>query len=149
MSQLGVVNRNQVLTVVGVGAGNHDTQIGRGAGARDDGGAEEAGGGAGQLAARAQPQHLEVAHLAGDAVPLAPPCAPPRTAGRPVPAPALGRGQVRPRGHTARSRRAAAPERDRGQRKLVSGGLDAVHVNHGGLRARARTGHEAGRRRQR
>lgn len=146
---------NQVLTGAGASSRYHDAKIGRGTGAGDDGRAEEAGSGPGQLAARSQPQHLEVAHLAGDAVPLAPPCVPPRTAGRPVAPPALGRGQVRPRGHAPRGRHAphgrlaAAPERDRGQRKLVSGGLDAVHVNHGGLRARARAGRAAGRRRQR
>lgn len=83
------------LTVASVGGGYHDAQVGRGAGAGDDGGAEEAGGG--ELAARAQPQHLEVAHLAGDAVPLAAPC---------IPRVATAR-QPRPRA-------AARPERDSG-----------------------------------
>ena len=62
------------LTVAGGRRGDHDAQVGRGAGAGDDGGAEEPRGR--QLAARAEPEHLEVAHLAGDAVPLAPPCVP-------------------------------------------------------------------------
>lgn len=62
------------LTVAGGRRRDHYAQVRRGAGAGDDGRAEQSRGR--QLAARTQPQHLEVAHLAGDAVPLAPPCVP-------------------------------------------------------------------------
>lgn len=121
-----------VLTVAAGRGGDHDAQVGRGAGARDDGGAEEPLR-AGQLAAR-QPQHLEVAHLAGDAVPLAPPCAPHATA--------FGRGR-RARGgpRAARARalsRAARPERQRRQRQFVRGRLHALHVHDGADERRGR-----------
>lgn len=103
------------LTVAGRRRGDHDSEVGRRAGPGDDGRAEEAGGG--QLAAGAEPQHLEVAHLAGDAVPLAPPCVP--------------RSATLAAVRQARPGRRARPEGDGGQRELVSRGLDAAHVNEG------------------
>lgn len=67
-------SREGTLTVRRGGGRDHDAQVRRRARARDDGGAEEAS--SGELAARAQPEHLEVGHLAGDAVPLPAPCGP-------------------------------------------------------------------------
>lgn len=98
------------LTITRGGSGYHDAQVRRRARPRDDGRGEQPGGR--QLAPRAQPQHLEIAHLAGDAVPLPPPCAPPYAIYLCIP-------PVPP------------SERYRREGELVSGGLDAVHVKKG------------------
>lgn len=55
-------------------------------------------------------------------MPLAPPCGP----------------RIATAARQPRPRRSARVERDGGQRELVSGGFDAVHVNEGGLRLGAR-----------
>lgn len=115
------------LTVAGRRRRYHDAKVGRGARTRDDGRGEEAS--RRQLAARAQSQHLEVAHLAGDAVPLPPPCAPPHATG-------AGTTQPGPRRHSPPlklpgGKRPVAEGYGR-ERELVSRGLDAVHVNKGG-----------------
>lgn len=55
---------------------DHDTQIGRGAGAADDGRTEETGPGPLRPRTPREPQHLEIAHLAADAVPLSAPYVP-------------------------------------------------------------------------